>query len=73
MYEEIEKGNINIDILNYFEEQNIIDHGIAKGAFSETEAEARFNKWMTEKAGKIEAKGNKLEATTFAKSNSIFR
>ena len=36
--------------------------GIAKGAFLETEAEARFNKWMTEKAGKIEAKGNKLEA-----------
>ena len=26
MYEEIEKGNINTDILNYFEEQNIIDH-----------------------------------------------
>ena len=26
MYEEIEKGKINIDILNYFEEQNIIDH-----------------------------------------------
>lgn len=26
MYEEIEKGNINIDILNYFEEQNIIDY-----------------------------------------------
>ena len=26
MYEEIEKWNINIDILNYFEEQNIIDH-----------------------------------------------
>lgn len=26
MYEEIEKENINIDILNYFEEQNIIDH-----------------------------------------------
>ena len=36
--------------------------GVAKGAFTETEAEARFNKWMTEKAGKIEAKGNKLEA-----------
>ena len=36
--------------------------GIAKGAFSETEAEARFNKWMTEKAGKIEAKSNKLAA-----------
>ena len=26
MYEEIEKGKITIDILNYFEEQNIIDH-----------------------------------------------
>ena len=26
IFEEIEKGNINIDILNYFEEQNIIDH-----------------------------------------------
>ena len=26
MYEEIEQLNINIDILNYFEEQNIIDH-----------------------------------------------
>ena len=26
MYEEIEKGIINIDILNYFDEQNIIDH-----------------------------------------------
>ena len=30
--------------------------GVAKGAFSETEAEARFNKWLGEKAGKIEAK-----------------
>ena len=34
--------------------------GVAKGAFSETEAEARFNKWLGEKAGKIEAKANKL-------------
>ena len=34
--------------------------GVAKGAFSETEAEARFNKWLNEKAGKIEAKSNKL-------------
>ena len=35
--------------------------GVAKGAFTETEAEARFNKWMeAEKAGKIEAKTNKL-------------
>ena len=38
--------------------------GVAKGAFTETEAEARFNKWM--KAGKIEAKTNKL--ATDAKS-----
>ena len=34
--------------------------GVAKGAFSETEAEARFNKWATEKQGKIDAKSNKL-------------
>ena len=34
--------------------------GVAKGAFTETEAEARFNKWMEAKAGKIEAKANKL-------------
>ena len=40
--------------------------GVAKGAFSETEAEARFNKWLSEKAGKIEAKSNKL--ATDAKS-----
>ena len=26
--------------------------GVAKGAFTETEAEARFNKWMEAKAGK---------------------
>ena len=40
--------------------------GVAKGAFTETEAEARFNKWMEAKAGKIEAKTNKL--ATDAKS-----
>jgi small subunit ribosomal protein S16 len=34
--------------------------GVAKGAFSEAEAEARFNKWADEKQGKIEAKSNKL-------------
>uniref|UniRef100_UPI002FDE2C01 hypothetical protein n=1 Tax=Alistipes shahii TaxID=328814 RepID=UPI002FDE2C01 len=37
-----------------------------RGAFTETEAEARFNKWMEAKAGKIEAKTNKL--ATDAKS-----
>lgn len=36
--------------------------GVAKGAFSEEEAQSRFEKWMSEKAGKINAKENKLEA-----------
>lgn len=36
--------------------------GVAKGAFSEEEAQARFEKWMAEKAGKIESKSSKLEA-----------
>ena len=40
--------------------------GVAKGAFTETEAEARFNKWIDAKNGKIEAKTNKL--ATDAKS-----
>lgn len=34
--------------------------GVAKGAFSESDAEAKFNKWMEEKTGKISAKTNKL-------------
>ena len=34
--------------------------GVAKGAFTEAEAEARFNKWLEAKTGKIEAKSNKL-------------
>ena len=36
--------------------------GVAKGAFTETEAEARFNKWMEAKAGKIEAEKARLAA-----------
>lgn len=36
--------------------------GVAKGAFSEEEAQSRFEKWMSEKVGKINAKENKLEA-----------
>ncbi len=36
--------------------------GVAKGAFTEAEAEARFNKWLGEKQGKIDAKTNKLDA-----------
>ena len=34
--------------------------GVAKGAFTESDAEAKFNQWMNEKAGRIEAKTNKL-------------
>ncbi len=36
--------------------------GVAKGAFTEAEAETRFDKWLKEKAGKIDAKTNKLSA-----------
>ena len=36
--------------------------GVAKGAFSESDAEAKFNKWLGEKEGKITAKVNKLAA-----------
>ena len=34
--------------------------GVAKGAFSESDAEAKFNKWIGEKTAKIEAKTNKI-------------
>ncbi len=34
--------------------------GVAKGAFSESDAEAKFNKWLDEKNGKISAKTSKL-------------
>ncbi len=34
--------------------------GVAKGAFTEAEAEARFKKWLEGKSGRIEAKTNKL-------------
>ena len=36
--------------------------GVAKGAFSESDAEAKFNKWLGEKEGEIAAKTNKLAA-----------
>jgi small subunit ribosomal protein S16 len=35
--------------------------GVAKGALSEAEAEAKFQKWLTEKEAKIEAKRKSLE------------
>ncbi|HIZ15004.1 MAG TPA: 30S ribosomal protein S16 [Candidatus Tidjanibacter faecipullorum] len=36
--------------------------GVAKGAFDEATANARFEKWMSEKAAKIAAKTQKLSA-----------
>lgn len=36
--------------------------GVAKGAFSEEEAQKRFENWMNEKAGKISSKEGKLLA-----------
>ena len=36
--------------------------GVAKGAFSEADAEAKFTKWMNEKAARISAKENKISA-----------
>ncbi len=40
--------------------------GVAKGAFTEAEAEARFNKWAQEKQNKIDAKSNKLASDATA-------
>jgi small subunit ribosomal protein S16 len=40
--------------------------GVAKGAFSESDAEAKFNKWLGEKEGKVAAKVNKLAAEASA-------
>lgn len=45
--------------------------GVAKGAFSESDAEAKFNKWLGEKEGKIAAKVNKI--STDAKADAKAR
>ncbi|MEG0789305.1 MAG: 30S ribosomal protein S16 [Alistipes sp.] len=34
--------------------------GVTKGAFTESDAEAKFNKWLDEKASQVEAKTGKL-------------
>ena len=46
--------------------------GVAKGAFTEAEAEARFNKWAAEKQGKIDAKSNKLASDATAAKKAQF-
>ncbi|MBO5717235.1 MAG: 30S ribosomal protein S16 [Alistipes sp.] len=40
--------------------------GVAKGAFTEAEAEAKFNAWASEKQSKIDAKSNKLASDATA-------
>ena len=46
--------------------------GVAKGAFTEAEAEAKFNKWAEEKQGKIDAKSNKLASDATAAKKAQF-
>ena len=40
--------------------------GVAKGAFTEAEAEARFNKWLEAKAGKLAADAKSAEKARLA-------
>ncbi len=44
--------------------------GVAKGAFSESDAEAKFNKWLGEKEGKIAAKVNKISTAAKAEEKA---
>ncbi|MDE6862568.1 MAG: 30S ribosomal protein S16 [Alistipes sp.] len=46
--------------------------GVAKGAFSEADAEAKFNKWAEQKEGKIAAKTNKLSSDAAAAKKAQF-
>ena len=41
--------------------------GVKKGAFDEKTAETRFEAWLKEKAGKVEAETNKINETVEAK------
>ena len=44
--------------------------GVAKGAFSESDAEAKFNKWLGENNAKIEAKTNKISGAAAAEAKA---
>ena len=44
--------------------------GVAKGEFSESDAEAKFNKWLESKDGKIADKTNKLAADAKAEEKA---
>ena len=46
--------------------------GVAKGAFTEAEAEAKFNAWSSEKQSKIDAKSNKLASDATAAKKAQF-
>jgi small subunit ribosomal protein S16 len=46
--------------------------GVAKGAFTEAEAEAKFNVWASEKQSKIDAKSNKLASDATAAKKAQF-
>jgi small subunit ribosomal protein S16 len=46
--------------------------GVAKGAFSEEEAEKKFNAWLDEKAAKVNAKKDSLsKASADAKAKAL--
>ncbi|MFI3304927.1 MAG: 30S ribosomal protein S16 [Rikenellaceae bacterium] len=44
--------------------------GVAKGAFTESDAEAKFNKWVESKSGIIASKESKLAADAAAESKA---
>jgi small subunit ribosomal protein S16 len=44
--------------------KNHLQNGVKKGAFDQAEADRRFEAWMNEKKGKVEAKRNKLADTS---------
>ena len=51
--------------------KNHLLKGVAKGAFSEEEAEKRFQAWVNEKAAKIQAKRDGLSASAAAEAKKI--
>ena len=47
--------------------------GVAKGAFSESDAEAKFNKWLGEKEGKVTAKAKGTAVITAKTGDSSMK
>lgn len=46
--------------------------GVAKGAFTQEEADKRFEKWLNEKQGKIDAKRGNLASSSVAEAKKRF-